>query len=145
MARRTIFVFGSNKAGRHGKGHAKAALIHHGAIYGCAEGLQGDSYGIPTKDAWIQPLPLHQVVPGVRRFLEFARTHPDWDFEVSPIGCRLAGFTAEQIAPLFKEAPHNCYLHPDFVAVLKTLNFPVNDRPLPARKEHVKSVQQMLF
>ena len=47
---RSIFVFGSNLAGRHGKGAALHARQHHGAIYGQGAGLQGDSYGNPTKD-----------------------------------------------------------------------------------------------
>ena len=46
-----IFVFGSNLAGRHGKGAAKFAKDYHGAIYGRGVGLQGTSYAIPTKGA----------------------------------------------------------------------------------------------
>ena len=43
-----IFVFGSNLAGRHGKGAALFARQKHGAIHGQGVGLQGTSYAIPT-------------------------------------------------------------------------------------------------
>ena len=56
-----IFVFGSNKAGRHGKGAAKYALENHGAIYGQGEGLQGNSYAIPTKDENLKPISLQGI------------------------------------------------------------------------------------
>jgi len=128
---RTIFVFGSNLAGRHGKGDALIALRRHGAIYGQGEGLQGDSYGLPTKNYFIESLPLHEVAKSVARFLVFARAHPEWNFDVAAVGCRLAGFTPAQIAPLFAEAPSNCYLHPDFIAALKAAGLPVNEAPLP--------------
>jgi hypothetical protein len=130
-AARTIFVFGSNLAGRHGKGDALLARKQHGAIYGQGEGLQGSSYGLPTKDARIQSLPLAEVAKGVARFLAFAREHPELNFQVVAVGCRLAGFTPEQIAPLFRDAPPNCYLHPLFINVLKASGHAVNEAPLP--------------
>lgn len=132
--RRTIFVFGSNLAGRHGKGDALLARQRHGAIYGQGEGLQGNSYGLPTKNALIQSLPLAEVEKSVARFLDFARAHPEMNFNVAAVGCRLAGFTPAQIAPLFAGAPSNCYLHPLFIAVLKERGVPVNEAPLPPDK-----------
>ena len=45
-----IMVFGSNPEGRHGAGAASIALSRFGAIYGQGEGLQGNSYALPTKD-----------------------------------------------------------------------------------------------
>lgn len=129
-----IFVFGSNLAGRHGKGDALIARQRHGAVYGQGEGLQGRSYGLPTKDARIQSLPLAEVVKSVARFLDFARLHPEMNFSVAAVGCRLAGFTPAQIAPLFVDAPSNCYLHPVFIEVLKAAGHPVNEHPLPAEK-----------
>jgi hypothetical protein len=128
---RTIFVFGSNLAGRHGKGDALIARQRHGAIYGQGEGLQGNSYGLPTKNARIQSLPLAEVVKSVTRFLAVARAHPELNFQVEAVGCRLAGFTPAQIAPLFQDAPPNCYLHPGFIAVLKAAGQAVNEEPLP--------------
>jgi len=116
MTTRQIFTFGSNLAGRHGKGAAEHALKHHGAIYGQGEGLQGNSYAIPTKGlapSRYEPmpvLPLHQIEWHVIRFLAFAREHPEMTFHVTRIGCGLAGYADEQIAPFFKDAPENCQL-----------------------------------
>lgn len=99
-----IFVFGSNESGRHGKGAAKQALTW-GAIYRQAEGLQGRTYGIPTKDKSIRrTLTVQEIKPYVDRFIEFAKIRPDLEFLVTEIGCGLAGLKPKQIAPLFKEA-----------------------------------------
>jgi hypothetical protein len=107
---RLVFVFGSNLAGRHGKGAALEARLCHGAIYGQGEGRQGMSYAIPTKDERLRPLPLLRIGEGARRFIEHALGHPDERFLVTRIGCGLAGFTDGQIAPMFLEAPGNCEL-----------------------------------
>lgn len=99
-----IFVFGSNQAGRHGKGAAKKAL-EWGAIYGQAEGLQGNTYGIPTKNKTIRKtLTVQEIAQYVTTFIEFAKTHPDYLFLVTEIACGLAGLTPKEVAPLFKEA-----------------------------------------
>ncbi len=105
-----IFVFGSNLAGRHGAGAALFALRHRGAIRGHGVGMQGDSYAIPTKDSKLATLPLHEIAPYVEEFIEYAATHPALAFEVTRVGCGLAGYTDENIAPLFKGAPDNCSL-----------------------------------
>lgn len=105
-----IFVFGSNIAGRHGKGAALEAVQRHGAIYGKGEGLQGKSYAIPTKDNYIRSLPLIKINQYVQRFIKFAKENPKLEFFVTRIGCGLAGYTDEQIAPMFEEAPLNCKL-----------------------------------
>lgn len=102
-----IFVFGSNLAGRHGAGSALEAVKNHGAIYGLGYGLQGDSYAIPTKDANLERLSLLEIQEHVYVFLRFARHKPDWTFQLVAIGCGLAGFKPEQIAPMFKYAPLN--------------------------------------
>ncbi len=107
---RRIFVFGSNVAGRHGKGSALEALRHHGAIYRQGEGLQGNSYAIPTKDNTLYTLPLSKIEEHVNRFIAFAKAHPEMTFDVVKIGCGLAGYRPTQIAPLFKDAPPNCNL-----------------------------------
>lgn len=116
-----IFVFGSNQAGRHGAGAARFARLHRGAIYGCGEGLQGRSYGIPTKDARLHTLDLDQIGPAIERFLAFARAHPELRFEVTPVGCGLAGYSPSQIAPFFAGAPGNCDLPAVFRTVLAAL------------------------
>lgn len=105
-----IFVFGSNLQGRHGKGAALYAVKHYGAIYGQAEGLQGQAYGVPTKLTPYLSLSLEQIAVHVQKFIEFAKSMPDWQFEVTRIGCGLAGYTEAQIAPMFREAPENCVL-----------------------------------
>jgi hypothetical protein len=105
-----IFVFGSNLAGRHGKGAALFALQHHGAIYGQGIGLQGNSYGIPTKDSRLRTLPLDTIKLHVEDFLIFARKNPQLDFLVTKIGCGLAGYKDDDISPMFKHAPINCVL-----------------------------------
>ena len=108
-----IFVFGSNLAGRHGKGAALYALQHHGAEYGTAIGRTGGAYAIPTKDARICTLPLARIAVYVTDFLDYARTHPELEFEVTKIGCGLAGYREHEISPMFKGAPMNCRL-PDW-------------------------------
>lgn len=116
--RREIFVFGSNLAGRHGKGSAYKALKSHGAVRGRGIGIQGNSYAIPTKDAQMQVLPLERIERYVDGFLRFAQTHPDWRFRVVEIGCGFAGYEPKQIAPLFAGAPENVLLSKGFVEIL---------------------------
>lgn len=105
-----VFVFGSNLAGRHGKGAALFARKKYGAIYGQGIGRQGDSYAIPTKDEKLATLPLAVIAQHVRDFLEYANTHEDTNFQVTAIGTGLAGYTHAQIAPMFRGAPGNCQL-----------------------------------
>ena len=105
-----IFVFGSNLAGRHGKGAALYAMKHCRAVYGQGIGIQGDSYAIPTKDEHINTLPLDRITIYVNEFKEFARQHPEMIFSVTKIGCGLAGYTEDNISPLFKDSSVNCIL-----------------------------------
>lgn len=115
-----IFVFGSNREGRHGAGAAYAAIKHFGAVYGQAEGIQGQSYGIVTKELRSNqtPVSLEEVKEGVDRFIDFARENPDLDFIVTRIGCGLAGFTDDQIAPMFAGAPENCTFPYKWIPIL---------------------------
>ena len=94
-----IFVFGSNLAGMHGGGAARIARLHFGAVMGKGVGLQGQSYAIPTMQSGVET-----IRPYVNDFLDFAKHHPELQFLVTPIGCGIAGFEAEDIAPLFEEA-----------------------------------------
>lgn len=107
---RVIFVFGSNEAGRHGAGAALHARRCHGARLGQGVGLQGDSYAIPTKDRRLRTLPLPVIRRYVENFLDFARSHPSLAFQVTRIGCGLAGYSDADIAPMFAAAPDNCIL-----------------------------------
>jgi len=117
-----IFVFGGNREGRHGAGAALHALCRYGAVYGQAEGLQGQSYAIVTKELrrGAPRVSLEEVAAGVERFLAFARSHPELTFQLTPIGCGLAGFAEAEIAPLFAGAPPNVALPERFTAVLAT-------------------------
>jgi hypothetical protein len=105
-----IFVFGSNLAGRHGKGAALYALQKCGAIRGQGKGLQGRSYAIPTKDKNLRVLSLGKIRTYVLEFIKFAINNPDVTFNVSRIGCGYASYRDEQIAPMFAGAPDNCIL-----------------------------------
>lgn len=105
-----IFVFGSNLAGRHGAGAAKCARNHYGAEYGVGVGRTGDSYAIPTKDYNIKTLPLDRIQNFVSDFKVYALHHPELEFNVTRIGCGLAGYTDNDIAPMFKDAPSNVLL-----------------------------------
>jgi len=114
-----IFVFGSNLAGRHGKGAALYARKHHGAIYGQGEGLQGASYGIPTKDERLRVLPLDVISGHIANFIEFALSRPDLQFNITPVGCGLAGYKQEEIKPLFdghRPLPGNCRYSKEWIA-----------------------------
>lgn len=106
----TVFVFGSNEAGRHGRGAARFALEQCGAVYGKGRGLHGRSFALPTKDRDILPLPLGTVESNVRSFIIVANESMDTTFFVTRVGCGLAGYTDAQIAPLFRKAPYNCIL-----------------------------------
>lgn len=109
-----VFVFGSNLAGRHGKGSALEALQKHGAIYGQGTGRQGNSYAIPTKDQKLWILPLHVISVYVSAFKAYAETHPEDTFNVVAIGCGLAGYRPEHIGPFFVRMPSNVKLPPEF-------------------------------
>ena len=113
-----IFVFGSNQAGRHGKGAALHAKQYHGAIYGKGEGIQGRSYGIPTRDHNIKTLTLEQIQKHINTFLIFAKNNPQMTFNVTRIGCGLAGYTDNEIAPFFKYKTNNVILPESFNNVL---------------------------
>lgn len=105
-----IFVFGSNLAGWHGAGSALEAFRNHGAVRGIGEDLTGRAYTIPTKDKALRTLPLGKIRKAVNRFLTFAHGHPDLVFSVVKIGCGLAGYQEEQIAPMFRGATVNVNL-----------------------------------
>ena len=94
-----IFVFGSNLSGSHGGGAALLAYERFGAIWGQGVGLQGQSYGIPTMQGGVET-----IKPYVDEFIDFAKSRPNLTFLVTRIGCGIAGFRNEEIAPLFAEA-----------------------------------------
>ena len=111
-----IFVFGSNLAGSHGGGAALLAYHRFGAIWGQGVGLQGQSYGIPTMHGGVDV-----IQPYVDEFIAFAKAHPEYKFMVTKIGCGIAGFSVDEIAPLFKDAidMENIILPKEFVEAIQ--------------------------
>ena len=111
-----IFVFGSNLEGRHNGGAARVAYEHFGAIMGQGVGLQGQSYAIPTMQGGVET-----IKPYVDKFIELAREWDQTTFLVTRIGCGIAGFTDEQIAPLFAETLklYNVVLPKSFVDIIR--------------------------
>jgi hypothetical protein len=111
-----IFVFGSNLAGMHGGGAAWIAYERFGAIMGQGVGLQGQSYAIPTMQGGVET-----IKPYVDAFVEFANQHKEYKFLVTKIGCGIAGFRNEEIAPLFESAIdlENVILPKEFVEVIR--------------------------
>ena len=111
-----IFVFGSNLDGYHGGGAARIAMDRFGAVWGQGVGLQGQCYAIPTMQGGV-----NTIKPYVDEFVAFAEQHPEYKFLVTRIGCGIAGFANEQIAPLFQEALNveNIILPKEFVNVLQ--------------------------
>ncbi len=112
-----IFVFGSNLAGIHAGGAARVAYERFGAIMGQGVGIQGQSYAIPTMQGGVDT-----IKPYVDEFIALAR---EWDqntFYVTRIGCGIAGFTDEEIAPLFAEALelYNVRLPESFVKIIRS-------------------------
>lgn len=106
----SVFVFGSNLGGLHGRGAAATAFRHHGAEYGVGEGRTGSAYALPTKDAALKSLPLESVLAAIERFKTYAAEHPEEAFEVTRVGCGLAGFRDSDVYQAFRDAPVNCVL-----------------------------------
>ena len=105
-----IFVFGSNEAGIHGAGAALDARREHGAKLGVGRGCTGQSYAIPTKDRNFRTRKLRDIQADVEVFLAHAAKCPDETFQVTRLGCGLAGYQDRDIAPMFAGAPENCVL-----------------------------------
>lgn len=116
-----VFVFGSNESGIHGGGAARFAFDHFGAIYGNGYGPQGQCFAIPTKDWFIDVLDLETIATYVNRFINYAINKPKQTFIVTKLGCGLAGWTVEDIAPLFQGAKNerNIILPKEFADLLK--------------------------
>lgn len=94
-----IFVFGSNIHGMHGGGAARVANLKFGAVMGVGEGLTGQCYALPTMEGGVD-----YIAEKVQNFIECAKAHPELKFYVTKIACGIAGFTIEEIGPLFADA-----------------------------------------
>lgn len=127
-----IFVFGSNFQGAHMGGAARVAKEKYGAVWGIGEGLQRKSYAIPTMEG------LEDLAPAVQRFTSFARQHRELKFFVTAIGCGIAGYQAEEIAPMFLDAAYlpNVYLPLSFWKVLMKI---------PRAEESVRAFAQSVL
>ena len=108
-----VFVFGSNASGAHGGGAARFAYERFDAVWGQSEGLQGRSYGIDTMSG------LAVFEEQARRFVDFARQHPELRFLVTEVGCGIAGYSPEQVAGFFRDATDNVVLPASFLAVIE--------------------------
>lgn len=118
-----IFVFGSNESGMHGAGAAKLAFEVYGATLSQGFGLSAQTFAIPTKDWKIQTLPLEVVKHYIERFVEYVKNpfvKSKWKYYVTRIGCGLAGFTPEEIAPMFAPLRNHkqVYLPQDFIDII---------------------------
>lgn len=113
-----VFVFGSNLAGMHLGGAAKTAVKRFGAVMGQGVGMQGQSYAIPTMQGGVET-----IKPYVDNFIALAREWNQTTFYVTRIGCGIAGFSDEEIAPLFAEAMdlYNVRLPESFVKVIQSM------------------------
>ena len=109
-----IFVFGSNIQGMHMGGAARVAYNEFGAEWGNGEGLQGHSYALPTMEGD------DCTKKAVVHFFECAKGHPELKFFVTLVGCGIAGYVPEDIAPMFRDAAEleNVYLPVSFWKVL---------------------------
>ena len=105
--KQTVFVFGSNEAGLHGAGAAKHAQLHYGARMGFSYGHEGRSFAIPTKDEFLNTLPLEIIHAYVMGFLAYALSKRKLTFYVTAIGTGLAGYRHQDIAPMFVDHPTN--------------------------------------
>lgn len=98
LADNEIFVFGSNLQGMHGGGAARIAHQKFGAEWGVGVGMTGQCYAIPTMHGGVDA-----IKPYIDEFVAYAKAHTEWHFLVTRIGCGIAGFRDEEMAPLFKE------------------------------------------
>jgi hypothetical protein len=109
-----IFVFGSNQAGRHAGGAARLARERFGAEDGVGEGLTGQAYAFPTLTTAFEKVTRASFEVSRDRLFATARAHPDKTFLLTKVGCGIAGFSEDQIRPLFANPPANVILPEDW-------------------------------
>lgn len=102
-----IFVFGSNKNGYHAGGAAKIALDSFGAIWGIANGFQGQSYAIPTLSKKMEKMPLISIQNQLEILVWIAERMPTVTFYLTDIGCGIAGFKIDELESILPKLPLN--------------------------------------
>ena len=127
---KTVFVFGSNPEGRHGAGSAKVAVNKFGAIYGQGEGLQGQSYGLPTKDLRIKgtrSISESDIVQNIEKMYQVARSMPDKDFKIAyrngMYEKSLNGYTGGEMLRLFiaNPVPNNIWFSNEWQMIFRQM------------------------
>ncbi len=116
-----IFVFGTNKAGKHGLGAPLTARMKYGAEMGFGFGLKGQSFAIPVKDEDMKLMPLEEIQTYVDLFFKFAEKNFDKRFFITNVGTALAEYSPPQMAAVFKNAPGNCRLPPEWGEIIRGL------------------------
>ena len=147
----TIFVFGSNPEGRHGAGAAKVAREQFGAIYGQGEGLQGNSYALPTKDLRVEEngglrsISPEQITENIRKMYEVARQNPDKQFKVAYTNglneTTLNGYTGAEMIKMFKDAgpiPSNVLFSKNWTDHWNEIQ---NEQPDSQQQQHKQSYE----
>lgn len=141
-SKKPIFVFGSNEAGIHGAGAALHARKQRGAKLGVGFGPTGECYAIPTKDRELCVLPLTEIQVYVEKFLDYAYENTEVEFEVTRIGCGLAGYKNEDIAPMFVSAPVNCILPSEWQKCIMMIGNEDPDSEAIVLDEHAKDFME---
>jgi hypothetical protein len=112
LAPSEVFVFGSNASGHHAGGAAHVAWQRFGAVWGEGHGLHGQTFAIDTMSG------MDAFAADAASFIAFASQHPELTFLLTPVGCGIAGYTAEEVAPMFASAPTNVVMPESFVGAL---------------------------
>lgn len=114
-----VMVCGTNLLGIHGIGTALRGTSRFGLQLGVGEGRSGQCYALPTKRSPREQMTLEELRQSVGRFVAYARLHPEETYLVPEVGCKYAGFTLGQVAPLFRGASENVILPERFWQVLQ--------------------------
>ncbi len=135
----TIFVFGSNPEGRHGAGAARVAQQSFGAIYGQGEGLQGNSYALPTKDLRItknkslKSISEKDIIKSIKKLYNTASKNPSKQFKIAFRNqlneVTLNGYSGEEMINMFLSAgtiPSNIVFSKEWVNSGKFANISTN-------------------
>lgn len=134
-----IFVFGSNLLGDHAGGAALYARTVCGAVQGVGQGTTGHAYALPTCSMPGVPLTPDEVRAAVQLFLATAKLYPEHSFFVTAVGTGIAGFSHEFMADLFRDAPDNCILPPEWSVIIERCDY----AGIASHKEHGPAVENV--